>query len=122
LNDRITATADPLSLGKWAPNTPHDAFNLWNTVEPTAAWTLGGGLTAVSHRYADTENTAGVPAYVVFNAMTSFEVNEHFKLQLTLNNVTNKLYFTSIYYTGIAENHALPSAGRTLIATASYRF
>src|ERR1700733_5088826 len=122
LNDRITATADPLSLGKWAPNTPHDAFNLWNTAEPTAAWTLGGGLTAVSHRYADTENTAGVPAYVVFNAMTSFEVNEHLKLQLTLNNVTNKLYFTSIYYTGIAENHALPSAGRTLIATASYRF
>ena len=54
--------------------------------------------------------------------MTSFEVNEHLKLQLTLNNVTNKLYFTSIYYTGIAENHALPSAGRTLIATASYRF
>jgi catecholate siderophore receptor len=122
LNDRITATADPLSLGKWAPNTPHDAFNLWNTVEPTAAWTLGGGLTAVSHRYADTENTAGVPAYVVFNAMTSFEVSEHLKLQLTLNNVTNKLYFTSIYYTGIAENHASPSAGRTLIATASYRF
>jgi catecholate siderophore receptor len=122
LDDRITATTDPLSLGKWAPNTPHDAFNFWNTVEPTAAWTVGGGLTAVSHRYADTENTAGVPAYVVFNAMTSFEVNEHLKLQLTLNNVTNKLYFTSIYYTGIAENHALPSAGRTLIATASYRF
>jgi catecholate siderophore receptor len=122
LNDRITATVDPLSLGKWAPNTPHDAFSFWNTVEPNAAWTVGGGLTAVSHRYADTENTAGVPAYVVFNAMTSFEVNEHLKLQLTLNNVTNKLYFTSIYYTGIAENHALPSAGRTLIATASYRF
>ena len=122
LNDRITATGDAASLGKWAPNTPHDAFNFWNTVELHPAWTLGGGLTAVSHRYADTENTAGVPAYVVFNAMTSFEVNEHLKLQLTLNNVTNKLYFTSVYYTGTAENHALPSAGRTLIATASYRF
>ncbi|MGC1522945.1 MAG: TonB-dependent siderophore receptor [Steroidobacteraceae bacterium] len=122
LNDRITASGDPAALGKWAPNTPHDAFNVWNTVEPTAAWTLGGGLTAVSHRYADTENTAGVPAYVVFNAMTSFEVNEHLKVQLTLNNVTNKLYFTSVYYTGIAENHAGPSAGRTLIGTVSYRF
>ncbi len=94
-DDHITASGDPQSLGKLAPNTPHDAFNLWNTVEPTAAWTLGGGFTAVSHRYADTENTAGVPAYVVFNAMTSFEVNEHLKLQLTLNNVTNKLYFTA---------------------------
>ena len=31
LNDKITASSDPLSLGKFAPNTPHDAFNLWST-------------------------------------------------------------------------------------------
>jgi catecholate siderophore receptor len=122
LSDKITATTDPLSQGMDAPNTPHDAANFWSTLEPTAAWTIGGGFTAVSHRFADTENTAGVPAYVVFNAMTSYSVNQHFKLQLNLNNVTNKLYFTSIYYVDIAENHALPAAGRTLIGTASYRF
>jgi catecholate siderophore receptor len=122
LNDKITETSDPLSLGKYAPNTPHDAVNVWTTLEPTPAWTVGAGFTGVSHRYADTENTAGVPAYVVFNAMTSYSVNQHFKLQLNLNNVTDKLYFTSIYYTGIAENHALPAAGRTLIGTANYRF
>ena len=46
----------------------------------------------------------------------------HFKLQLNLNNVTDKLYFTSIYYVDVAENHALPAAGRTLIGTANYRF
>ena len=87
LNDKITATSDPLSLGKYAPNTPHDALNFWTTLEPTPAWTLGAGFTAVSHRYADTENTAGVPGYVVFNAMASYSVNQHFKLQLNLNNV-----------------------------------
>jgi catecholate siderophore receptor len=122
LIDKITATGDPRSLGKYVPNTAQDALNLWTTVEATAAWTIGGGFTAVSHRYADTENTAGVPAYVVFNAMTSYAVNQHFKLQLNLNNVTDKLYFTSIYFVGVAENHALPAAGRTLIGTASYRF
>ncbi len=87
-------------MGKLAPNTPHDAFNFWTTVEPSVAWTVGGGFTAVSHRYADTDNTAGVPSYVVFNAMTSYQVNDHLKLQLNLNNVTDKLYFTGIYYTG----------------------
>ena len=122
LNDKITATSDPLALGKSAPNTPHDALSLWNILEPTPAWSIGGGFTAMSHRFADTDNTAGVPSYVVFNAMTSYEVNEHLKLQLNLNNVADKLYFTGFYYTGIAENHALPSAGRTLIGTASYRF
>jgi catecholate siderophore receptor len=123
LNDKITAdSSDPLSVGRFAPNTPHDGFNLWTTVEPTSSWVIGGGLTAVSHRYADTENTAGVPQYVVFNAMTSYKVNEHFTLQLNLNNVADKLYFTGIYYTGVQENHTLPSAGRTLIGTAAYRF
>jgi outer membrane receptor for monomeric catechols len=58
----------------------------------------------------------------VFNAMTSYQVNEHFKLQLNLNNVADKLYFTGVYYTGVDENHALPSAGRTLIGMANYRF
>jgi outer membrane receptor protein involved in Fe transport len=54
--------------------------------------------------------------------MTSYQVNEHLKLQANLNNVTNKLYFTGFYYTGVAENHAVPSAGRTFIGMASYRF
>jgi catecholate siderophore receptor len=109
-------------VGKLAPNTPHDAVNVWSTVEPTSAWVVGAGFTAVSHRYADADNTAGVPSYVFFNAMTSYQVSEHLKLQLNLNNVTDKLYFTGVYYTGIDENHALPSAGRTLIGMASYRF
>jgi catecholate siderophore receptor len=122
LSDKITKTGDLKSLGKYVPNAPHDALNFWTTIEPAPAWSFGGGFTAVSHRYADTENSAGVPAYVVFNAMTSFAVNQHFKLQLNLNNVANKLYFTSVYFVDVAENHALPAPGRTLIGSASYRF
>ena len=122
MDDRITASSDPLSQGKFAPNTPHDAGNVWSILEPTEALQIGAGATAVSHRYADTENSAGVAGYVVYNAMLSYQLNAHFKLQLNLNNVTNTLYFTSIYYTGVAENHALPAAGRTLIGTATYRF
>jgi catecholate siderophore receptor len=122
LDDRITATSDPLSQGKFAPNTPHDAGNVWSILEPTEELQIGAGATAVSHRFADTENSAGVPGYVVYNAMLSYQLNAHFKLQLNLNNVTNALYFTSIYYSGVAENHALPAAGRTLIGTATYRF
>ncbi len=119
LSDKITATGDPLSQGKLAPNSPHDAGNLWSIVEPMSAWSIGEGFTVVSHRYADTENTAGVPGYVVFNAMTSYAVNEHLKLQLNLNNLANKLYFTGMYYTGVDENHAIPNPGRTVIGTAS---
>ena len=122
LNDKISASSDPLTVGKLAPNTPHDAFNLWSSVELGPAWELGGGFTAVSHRYADRENTAGVPSYVLYNAMLSYQVNDHFKLQLNLNNVADKLYFSGFYYVGVQENHAVPGAGRTLIGSVNYRF
>ena len=71
----------------------------------------------MSHRYADTENTAGVPGYVVFNAMTSYEMNEHLKLQLNLNNVTNKLYADSLYTA-----HYVPGAGRLYYLTMTARY
>jgi catecholate siderophore receptor len=122
LNDTITSSADAKSVGKLVPNAPHDAFNVWSTVELSAAWELGGGLSAVSHRYANAENTAAVPSYVVLNAMLSYQVNQQFKLQLNLNNAADKLYFSGFYYVGVQENHALPSAGRTLIGSATYRF
>jgi catecholate siderophore receptor len=122
LDDKITASSDPLSVGKLAPNAPHDAFNLWSSVQLTAAWEFGGGLTAVSHRFADADNSAAVPAYVVLNAMTSYQISDHLKLQLNLNNVADKLYYGGLYYVGVQENHALPSAGRTLIGSFTYRF
>jgi catecholate siderophore receptor len=122
LDDKITASLDPLAVGKLAPNTPHDAFNLWSSVQLTAAWEVGGGLTAVSHRFADADNSAAVPAYAVFNAMSSYQFSNHLKLQLNLNNVADKLYYGGLYYVGVQENHALPSAGRTLIGSFTYRF
>jgi catecholate siderophore receptor len=122
LNDRITATSDPLALGKIVPNTPHDAFNLWNTLELTSKLTLGGGVYAMSHRFADTDDTAGVPAFVTFNAMGSYRFNGNLTLQVNVNNVANKLYFTNLYYSAVDENHAVPAAGRAVVIMLSGRF
>ncbi|HEY2345405.1 MAG TPA: TonB-dependent siderophore receptor [Xanthomonadaceae bacterium] len=122
LNDRLTASTDPLAIGRFAPNTPNNAFSLWTTFEPTDEWVLGAGLNYMSHRYADTENTAGLPAYTVFNAMASYKVDDHWKLQVNLDNIANKLYFNNVYYSGADENHAVPGAGRTLIFTADFHY
>ncbi len=43
LGDRITKTTDPLALGKFAPNTPNNAFSLWTAYDPNEA-RFGGGL------------------------------------------------------------------------------
>jgi len=122
LDDRISASTDPLAVGRRAPNTPNDSLSLWTTWEPGRAWKVGGGPVYMSHRYADTDNTAGVPAYVVLNGMVSYRVNGHLEFQVNLNNITDQLYYNSIYYTEVDENHAVPGPGRTLILTAKVRF
>jgi len=63
-----------------------------------------------------------VPSYVVLNGMASYRVNAHLNLQLNLNNLTNKLYYNSVYYSADDENHAVPGPGRTALLTVNLRF
>ena len=105
-----TATNDPEALGEVVPNAPHDAL----TSEDGGAHCgldLGGGSTAVVIATRTPTIPLAYPATVVFNVMASYEFNAHFKLQLNLNNVTDKPHFTSIYYVDVAENHACPPRG-----------
>jgi catecholate siderophore receptor len=122
LDDRIAASTDPLAIGKRAPNIPTDSANLWLTWEPGRTWKIGGGAVYMSQRFADTDNTAGVPSYVFLDGMVSCRVNQHFDIQANLNNITNRLYFNGIYYTEPDENHAVPGPGRTLLVTARVHF
>lgn len=122
LSDRISESTDPLAVGKRTPNIADDSANIWLTWEPGRTWKVGGGAIYMGQRYADTYNTAGVPSYVVLNAMVSYQVNQHLDLQINLNNIADKLYFNGIYYTEVDENHAVPGAGRTLLLTARMHF
>ncbi|HEY1792050.1 MAG TPA: TonB-dependent siderophore receptor [Opitutaceae bacterium] len=122
LSDLITSTADPGAYRKRAPNIAQDSANLWITWEPGRNWKLGGGMNLMGQRYADTDNTAGVPAYAVFDAMASYRVNAHLDLQVNVKNLGNALYYNGIYYTEVDENHAVPGPGRTLLVTARVRF
>ena len=62
----------------------------------------------MGQRFADTYNSAAVPGYVVFNAMLSYRVNAHLDLQLNLNNIADKLYYSSLYYTEVARTTRSP--------------
>jgi catecholate siderophore receptor len=123
LRDRITGSdTDPGAIGKLAPNVAQDSANAWLTFEPTSAWQLGVGALYQGKRFADQDNTAWVPSYGELNGMVSYRVNRHLELQLNMNNITDKLFFYGIYYTGPDENHAIPAPGRTFLFTARLHF
>jgi catecholate siderophore receptor len=102
-------------VGKPLANTPRNALNLWTEYEFSGVWEAGAGLNWLERRFADSAATASLPGYVVWTAMLSYRVTHNVALQLNAFNLFNRTYFVSSYYTGAAENHVLPGAGRSLM-------
>jgi len=117
IDARTSGSTDPLALGRRVANTPQDAFNAWSNVALGPAWNAGIGLRYLGHRFADADNTAGVPATRVCNAMLAYRADRRLGLQLNIDNLANARTFNSIYYAAPDENHAVPGPARSIILT-----
>jgi outer membrane receptor protein involved in Fe transport len=63
------------------------------------AWTASGGLQYVGARYADNANTLKLPAYTTTDLALRWKATQATTLTLRANNVFDKHYFTTAYYT-----------------------
>ncbi len=126
LNALIVNGTDPNTglseIGNKVPNIAADTYNLWTTYMPTDALKLGSGLYIYGPRYASPDNSASMAGYMLWNMMASYQLSQHFNLQLNLDNVTNKYYFQSAYFSSASESHAVPGAGRTGLMTLNMTF
>ena len=82
--------------GKMPRYTPRATANIWTTYKFTDQITGGIGATYVGKRYATETNVNYLPDYTVGNAMLSYET-KHYRLQLNLNNLSNKTYYDGAY-------------------------
>jgi catecholate siderophore receptor len=114
LDGKTIASGTPAQVGKEVPNLAHNAVNVWAEYDLTPAWEVGFGGNYLDRRFADAANTASVPSYVAWNAMTSYRITPRLTAQLNVFNLANKLYYDGFYYTSATENHAVPSPGRTV--------
>ncbi|HSD16450.1 MAG TPA: TonB-dependent receptor [Thermomonas sp.] len=124
------AFPDPLQ-GNPLTNTPKHSASLWTTYQ-AKNWTFGYGLTYSGEFYLNnnslpltdplTNTTPAVlyttPDYVTHRAMAAYQVNDQLSLQLNLDNLADKQYFTRIRNNG----WATPGAARSAALTATYRF
>ena len=114
LDGKTVSSGTAAYVGKAMPNVARNAMNLWSEYELTDAWEVGIGGNWLDRRFADSAETAILPAYVVINAMATFKVSKNVALQLNAYNLANRLYYDNAYYTSVSENHALAGAGRSL--------
>jgi catecholate siderophore receptor len=123
--------ANPAYAGKTARNTPPYTFNLWTSYKLDGQWTVAGGVEAKGERNAvNPSGTAAVPtlngeyhpntapAYVRWDAMVAYEINQ-WKVQLNIKNLLDQIYYDSVYDNG---GFTVPGVRRSATVTAEYRF
>ncbi len=109
--------------------TPRVTANLWTTYRFPIGLTVGGGLQYVGESYLGRPDDAfriipnGVfgklPAYMVFNAMASYELTESVSLRLNVDNIADKTYAVSTNWNG---TRAALGAPRTVMLTTDFKF
>ncbi|MEP9378694.1 TonB-dependent siderophore receptor [Aquabacter sp. CN5-332] len=109
--------ASLVTVGKQLPNTPNNSLSVWTSYALTPQLTLGAGAVYNSSAYVNTTNTSYVPSYWTFDAMASYQFNDHFQVQLNVYNLTDE-YYIAQYFGG----SAVPAAGRYATLTARATF
>ncbi len=107
------------SQGKQLANTPHHTAMVWATYNPTAEWEVGGGATVMSSVWASNTDVAKAPGYTRLDATVAYH-QPKYDLRLNILNLLDKDYIASAIPSD--GGRFVPGAGRTALATATYRF
>ena len=104
--------------GNQVQNVAKNSATLWSTYQVLPALTLGAGAIAMDKVYGDAANTKYVPGYVRYDAMARYNVNKNVDLQLNVNNLSDKRYFTKAY----ASHYATEAEGRSAVLSVNFKY
>ena len=104
--------------GNQVPNVPKNSATLWTTYQVLPELMIGGGAIAMDKVYGDAANNKWVPGYVRYDVMARYNVTKDVNLQLNVNNLTDKRYFTKAY----ASHYATEADGRNAVLSLNFKF
>ncbi|MFL9582757.1 catecholate siderophore receptor Fiu [Stenotrophomonas sp. AB1(2024)] len=103
--------------------TPGATFTSWTSYTFPFGLTLGGGVRYAGQMHRGTDGAVGTPAftksYTVYDAVASYEINEHLVLRLNAYNLFDKDYVAAINKSGYRYT---PGAPRSVLFSADFRF
>ena len=104
--------------GNVFPNTAKHSANLWTTYRFPIGLTVGAGAFYSDKQYGDVANTKWIASYTRFDAMASYAIQDNISLQLNVQNLTDKTYFTKAY----ASHYASIAPGRSTTLALNVKF
>ena len=78
---------------------PENTFSLWNSFEVTSAFGFGVGATYQDESFVNNSNSAVLPSYTRIDASAYYDVSEKLRVQVNIENLTDKLYFPNAHST-----------------------
>ena len=119
--DAKIVSASPLdgTQGNTLANTPRHSASVWTTYNLTQEWEAGTGLTYLSERFANNQNTVKIPNYIRWDATIAYH-RPKYDIRLNLLNITNRLNYESAIPSD--RGRSVPSIDRTALMTLTYRF
>lgn len=117
--------------GNQLDNVPRHAGSLWLNYDfdgvKNSGWTTGGGITALSDRFGDAENTFVLPGYARVDVMAAYEwdvAKTHMAFQLNVKNIFDTEYYESTepFYNAHPRLGIYPGAPREFIGTVKASF
>jgi len=112
METEVTDSSTPRYIGRRLANIPETQFNLLSKYQLTEHLSIGGqavyagevfgglfaaGQTAASLTDPTVDRFNRIPAHWRFDLLSEYKFSEHFSAQLNVINVTNELYYDSLY-------------------------
>jgi catecholate siderophore receptor len=121
MQSEIRSSGNAAEVGKEFANVPPHSASLWSTYDLPGDIQVGGGLSFVDRRFANTTNTTLAPSYTRLDAALAWTPSQSnlqgLRVQLNAINLGDARTYDTVY-TG----HVVPGVGRTFIASAAVRF
>jgi catecholate siderophore receptor len=103
--------------GKRLPNVPEHSAGLWTTWDITPRWQMGGGITFMTNRLANTGGTIEVPGHVLGDVTVAYRPTKNTEVRMNILNISDERYYAQVY-----QAHVVPGAGRTFLFSGTFNF
>lgn len=78
---------------------PENMLSIWNNFQVTDKFGVGVGMTYQDESFINNGNTAVLPSYTRFDAAAFYDLSDDIRLQVNIENLTDKLYFPNSHST-----------------------
>ncbi|HYW63171.1 MAG TPA: TonB-dependent siderophore receptor [Bradyrhizobium sp.] len=116
---KITSDTSPtIVAGNRVQLVPYNQFAWWNKYQMDPSWAAAVGVIYFSDSFASSDDTVRLPGFVRFDAALYRKIDEHWRVQLNVENLFNRHYWA----TADGNNNISPGQPLTVRLSAIGRF